>query len=155
MINCDTMKILKFVFPLAILNLIALILVTFGLPVIVPIHMSLTGVVNGFASKWYMPIFGIIPIFIVIIYIIYSYLGNSDLNRNIEDKIIPAVGILFMIIAWIPVIIAVSLTNTNLSNSSPVIFVEIISFICILLSIFFCFYGILYGKNKTKSLFWH
>lgn len=70
------MKIIKFVFPLAILNLITLILVTFGLPDIVPVHINLAGAVDGFGSKCYIPILGIIPIFIIIGDMLYSYYHN-------------------------------------------------------------------------------
>ncbi|MCL2687637.1 MAG: SdpI family protein [Methanobrevibacter sp.] len=132
------MKIIKFVFPLVVLNLIALILVSFGLPDIVPIHINLDGAVDGFASKWYIPIIGMIPIFIAIIYIIYCYtVDEINLNKNIEDKLIPAVTILVMVFSWIPVFLALALTNINGVISQNFLIVEISVFISIILAIFF------------------
>lgn len=123
------MKIIQFVFPLVILNLIALILVTFGLPDIVPIHINLVGAVDGFGSRWYIPIIGMMPVFIVVIYILYTYYLQSDLNKNIEDKIIPAIAIIVIPISWIPTILALNYFHL----------IEIIVFISIIIAILFIF----------------
>lgn len=136
------MKIIKFVFPLVILNLIALILVTFGLPDIVPIHINLVGGVDGFASRWYIPIIGMIPIFIAIAYILYSYTADEiNLNKNVEDKIIPAIAIFCAVISWIPVFLALALINLNTPTSQSFLSVEIVASISIMLAIFFVFMG--------------
>lgn len=148
------MKIIKFVFPLAILNLIALILVTFGLPDIVPIHINLAGAVDGFASKWYIPIIGMIPIFIAIAYILYSYTANEiNLNKNVEDKIILVVAIFYTIVSWIPVFLALVLTNLNTPTSQSFLSVEMVASISIILAIFFVFIGYYVEDIKPNRYF--
>lgn len=147
------MKIIKFVFPLAILNLIALILVTFGLPDIVPVHINLAGAVDGFGSKWYIPIIGMIPIFIAIIYIVYCYWANEiNLNKYAEDKIIPGIAIFFIVISWIPVFLALTLTNLKGFVSQSLLSVEIVAFISILLAVLFVFMGY-YMENIKQNRF--
>lgn len=146
------MKIIKFLFPLTVLNLITLILITLGLPDIVPIHINLAGVVDGFGSKWYIPLFGIIPIFIIFIYIIYLYNSNNDLNRYVEDKLIPAIDIIFIVVSWIPMIIALNFNNINAPISQSSLSLEIFVFISILLAIFFVFMGY-YLENIKPNKF--
>ncbi|MBZ9569943.1 SdpI family protein [Methanobrevibacter sp. TMH8] len=147
------MRIIKFLLPLAVLNLIALILVTFGLPNTVPMQMNLEGAVNSFGSKWFIPIFGIIPILIVIIYIIYIYYGNNDLNKNIKDKIIPAIAILFMIISWVQIGFVLVLTEFNSFISNYSLLIEITSFIFIVLSVLFVFIGYYIEDIKPNRTF--
>ena len=147
------MKVIKFLFPLVVLNLIALIFVTFGLPDIVPIHMNLAGAVDGFGSKWYIPIIGMIPVFIVVAYILYIYLKTPDLNKNAEEKIISATIISFIVISWIPVIFAVANLNTSFSNSSNFSPVEVLSLVLIVLSVLFVFIGSFMENIKPNYYF--
>lgn len=147
------MKIIKFMFPLLILNLTALILVTFGLLNIIPIHMNLSGVVHEFVSKYHVPIFEIIPIFMIIIYIVYIYFSKPVPNKKIEDKIIIGIINLFMIISWIPVILTISLGSIDLSSSSSLVlfgsnFIYIYVTIC-----FFIFMGYYMKKIKLNNYF--
>lgn len=102
------MKIIRVILPLAILNLISLILVTFTLPNIVPLHLNAGGAVDLFGSKWYIPILGMIPLLVAIFYIVYSYYQKSSINKNIEDKIIPLIVVFLMAVVWIPVFLALN-----------------------------------------------
>jgi len=135
------MKIIKFVFPLVILNLITSILVTFGLPDIVPLQIGFTGAVNLFGSRWYVPIIGMIPVFIAVIYTLYIYYLQTDLNKNIEDKILPAIAIIIIPLTWIPVILALNLPNNinSINLSSNFLLIELIVFISIIIAILFIF----------------
>ena len=147
------MKILKFLFPLVVLNLIALIFVTFGLPDMVPVHMNLVGMIEGFGSKWYIPIMGVIPLFIVIAYILYIYWKNSDLNKSIEEKIISAIVLCFIAISWIPILIAFLTANLNIYNSSDLVSIEILSLVLIVLSALFIFIGSFMEDIKPNYFF--
>ncbi|WP_054835313.1 DUF1648 domain-containing protein [Methanobrevibacter arboriphilus] len=53
------MKTIKFILPLAILNFLTLILVSFGLPDVVPTHVNMYGSIDSFGSKWFIPLFGL------------------------------------------------------------------------------------------------
>jgi len=146
------MKIIKFVFPLVILNLIALILVTFGLPDIIPLQIGFTGAVNLFGSRWYVPIIGIIPVFIAVIYILHIYYLQTDLNKNIEDKIIPGIAIIVIPLTWIPTILALNIPNNiNSIDSLPNFpLIELIVFISIIIAILFIFISY-YIENITPN----
>lgn len=140
------MKTIQFIFPLAILNFLTLILVSFGLPDFVPTHVNIYGSIDSFGSKWFIPLFGIVPIILIAIYILYLYYGESDINRSIEDKVIPAIAFLFIIISWIPVFLALGFSDSNnpLNLLSMDIFhfpIDIVPLILILLSVFFIFIG--------------
>ena len=148
------MKIIKFILPLAILNLIALILVTLGLPDIVPSHINYVGDIDSFASKWYIPLIGLIPVFIAIIYMIYTSYLQSDLNKEIEDKIIPAIAIGFIPFTWISVILALNFQD-NINSTNPLInfsSINIIVFVMVILAILFIFISY-YVENMKQNWF--
>ena len=147
------MKIIKFLFPLIVLNLIALIFVTLGLPDIVLIHINLAGAVDGFGSKWYIPIIGMIPLFIVIAYTVYVYLKTPDLNKKIEEKIISAILLCFIIISWIPIIIVLFFTDLNISNLPNTISTDVLSLVSIVLSVLFIFIGSFMENIKPNYYF--
>jgi len=146
------MKITKFTFPLVILNLTALILITFGLPDIVPLQIGLTGTVNLSGSKWYIPLIGIIPIFIAVIYKLHIEYLQENLNKNIENKIIPAIAIIVIPLTWIPAFLALSLSNnvTTINSSSNLPLIHVIGFISIILGILFIVIGY-YIKNLKQN----
>jgi len=133
------MKIIKYVLPLSVLNLITLILVTFGLPEVVPLHIGLTGTVDLMGSRWFVPIIGLIPILVVIIYDAYIPLTKSELNMVIGDKMISGVTLALIAISWIPVFLALAFTNLTTYPSS--LSIEIISFVGIIIAILFVFIG--------------
>jgi len=148
------MKILKFILPLTILNLIALILITFGLPDIVPIHINLLGVVDAFGSRWFIPIIGLIPVFMGVICKIYIYNHHVDLNKEIEDKIIPAIAIILIPFTWIPAILALIFQENINSSSTPSIFIsmDLTVFVLVIIAIFFVFLSY-YIKNIKQNWF--
>ena len=146
------MKIIKFILPLAILNLIALILVTYGLPSIVPIHIGLSGAINAFGSRWYIPIIGIIPVFISIIFIVYAYTRSDNLNIDVGDKIFSVVAIFLIVISWMPVCLALAFANYSGISSGNFSYNEMISFIGILLAILFLFFSHYMDKIKPNRM---
>ena len=135
------MKVIKFLFPLVVLNLIALIFVTFGLPDIVPIHINLAGAVDGFGSKWYIPIMGVIPLFVIIAYILHLYWKSSHLNKNNEEKIISIIVICSIILSWIPIILTLLSGGLNTSNSSNLASIDVLALVLIVLSLVLVFIG--------------
>ena len=147
------MKITKFVFPLVILNLVALILVTFRLPDIVPLQIGLTGAVNLFGSRGYIPLMGLVPVFIAVIYKLYIGYLQSDLNKNIENKIIPAIVIIVIPLTWIPALLALSLSNNvnSINTASNFPLIDSIIFVSIILGILFTFVGY-YIKNLKPNI---
>ena len=134
------MKITKYVLPLAILNLIAIVLVTIGLPDIVPLHIGLSGTVNLFGSKWVIPLIGLIPMLLVVLYnFLDEYyvksIGNKKINKNIKDQLIPILAIFFMFIPWLLVIMA--LGNSKALNIVVAIYISaFLAVIFIILSYF-------------------
>ena len=101
------MKINKYVLPLSILNLIAIVIVTLGLPDIVPLHISFTGSVNYSGPKWFIPLIALIPTLILIIYNFKDeWYGKSLENKEITNKLIPILSLFLMIVPWFLVIIA-------------------------------------------------
>ena len=146
------MKAIKYVLPLAILNLIALILITLGLPEIVPIHINIFGVVDSFGSKWFIPIIGMIPILIAGIYIIYTYYLQSDLNKEIENKIIPTIAIIFIPFTWILVILSLKFSEAHnyLHPSTNFASINIIVFVLVILAILFIFISF-YLENLKQN----
>ncbi|WP_225370713.1 DUF1648 domain-containing protein [Methanobrevibacter arboriphilus] len=70
------MKTIQFIFPLAILNFLTLILVSFGLPDFVPTHVNIYGSIDSFGSKWFIHYWGLFQLslllFISCIYIMES-----------------------------------------------------------------------------------
>lgn len=76
------MKTIQFIFPLAILNFLTLILVSFGLPDFVPTHVNIYGSIDSFGSKWFIPLFGIVPIILIAIYILYLYYGECRYKQK-------------------------------------------------------------------------
>jgi uncharacterized membrane protein len=142
------MKIIKFIIPLAILNLIALILVTLGLPEVVPIHMNLAGEIDGYGSRWFIPIVGMVTAIVAIICKSYIPLTKSDLNIEIGDKIISAVTIFLIAISWIPVFLAMTSVNLSLISSQNSPHIDMISYVGIIMGILFVFIG--FNMKKIK-----
>ena len=117
------MKIIKYVLPIAILNLIAIVLATLGLPDIVPLHISLDGTVNLYGSKWAIPLIGLIPISLVILFDYFGdYFAKSIENKEIMDKLIPILAFFFMFIPWILVIMGYA--NSISLNRLVIIFIS-------------------------------
>jgi len=145
------MKIIKYIFPLTILNLIAIILVTFGLPDIVPINVGIDGVVNLFGSKWHILIIGLIPIVIAIVYIGFLYKKKSDLFE-LEDKIISAVVAILMPISWIPILLALNFVDSSSNYSQIFLNIEMVSIIGIILAVFFIFIAHYMEKIKPNKI---
>lgn len=141
------MNVEKIALPLTIMNIIALIIVTFSLPNIVPIHLNLSGVVDGFASKWYIPVLGIIPLIISIAHMIYDdYYNQTNLNKTIERKIILMLCLFFIAMNWLLVLFA--LFNDNISAIN---IISIISFITIAISILFIVLGFFMSSIKLNK----
>ena len=146
------MKAIKYVLPLAILNLIALILVTLGLPDIVPLHINIFGAIDSFGSKWFIPIIGMIPVLIAVIYIIYTYYLQSDLNKEIENKIIPTIAIIFIPFTWILVILSLKFSEAHnyLHPSTNFASINIIVFVLVILALLFIFISF-YLENLKQN----
>ncbi|MDR2967414.1 MAG: SdpI family protein [Methanobacteriaceae archaeon] len=129
------MKIIKVVFPLIVLNLIALILVTFTLPDIVPIHINAMGVVDNFAYKWYIPILGMIPLGVNILYIAYSYYlkeNQESVNKAIEDKIISLIVIFTLAISWTPVFLSLNISQNPVQDIMAIVLITVATLLIIL-----------------------
>lgn len=141
------MKSIKLIFPLAILNLIALILVTLGLPDIVPLHVNIYGAVDLVGSKWYIPLTGLIPIFTAI----YISLKNSNFNKDLEDKVISATTCVLIAISWVPILLALTY-DLNSIASQNFLDMKIMSYIGIVLGILFVFMGYYLKKIKQNKI---
>ncbi|MCL2687206.1 MAG: SdpI family protein [Methanobrevibacter sp.] len=130
------MKINKYVLVIAILNFIAIILMTLRLPDIVPLHIGFTGAVNLFGSKWFIPAIGMIPILFVILYNFWDERHDKLIgNENIKDQLLPILTFFFMVIPWILVVMA--LADSTALNSLVAIFISgLLAVIFIILSYF-------------------
>ena len=137
------MKIIKIFLPLAILNLISLVLVTFTLPDIVPIHLTVGGVVDGFGSKWYIPVLGMIPLVLTTVYIFYRYYQKENENKSIEDKIFPLIIMFTVAITWIPVFISFNFSKNHV--------LDIITIVFIAIAILFIILGYYMGSIKRNK----
>ena len=130
------MKINRYVLPLAVLNLITIVLATLGLPDIVPLHINFTGSVNLFGSKWVIPFIGLIPILLVTIYNFKSaQYGKSLENKNIKNKLIPILALFFMVIPWFLVIIGLG-DSTSLNRLVTIFISVLLAFIFIIIAYF-------------------
>jgi len=130
------MKINKYILPLAILNLIAIVLATLGLPDIVPLHINFTGSVNLFGPKWVIPFIGLIPILLVIAYNFYdNHYDESLKNKDIKNKLIPIIALFMMIPSWFLVIMA--LADSISLNRLVTIFISVLlGFVFIMIAYF-------------------
>ena len=130
------MKINRYILPISILNLIAIVLTTLGLPDIVPLHISFTGSVDLFGSKWVIPFIGLIPILLLIICNFKSeYYGKSLENKSIKNKLIPILALFFMVIPWF--LVAIALANSTSLNRLVTIFISVLlAFIFIIIAYF-------------------
>lgn len=146
------MRIIKFIFPLTILNLITLILVTFGLPNIFPIYSNLFENMNFLGFRWFIPFFGIFPIIITSIYIFYSYYNGIDLEKNnIRNNLVSGIILTLIFLSWIFVFL-MGFNNLNVdffSKSS----IDLFFSISILLAVFFIFLSYFLENRKSNNIF--
>ncbi len=141
------MKAIGYLMPTAILNLIIIIVITLGLPNIVPLHINIAGAVDLTGSKWFIPIISLIPLLLIVFYMIKNnnekLSENKSMNKNIEDKIVPILVFFFLMISWIPIIM-------TLSNSESMNFV-IFQFISIIMSFLFIYLGYFIGSTEPNK----
>lgn len=104
------MKYQKTLVLLVILNLAALVIVTFQLPDQIPIHANLQGVFDGWTSRWFAPLMGIIPVVLLVGAIAYNrhIASDSTVRRNekVQNILIMVLVLLFAMLSWLPMVMA-------------------------------------------------
>lgn len=112
---------------LSIISAIAMIIVVAAvMPETVPHHYGLMGEADRWGSKWIYAVFALMPFIIAATYEIYRKRTNNNKgNQGLEDKLIPLISLMFIIIFW--VILPVSGKDSLSVNS--------LCFICLLLGL--------------------
>jgi len=109
------MKYQKITVPIAIVNLIALIAVTLRLPEQVPIHININNVVDGYGSRWFVPLLGAIPLLLLLSMEIYHRCTKNNINvqknKKAENIVLTAIALFFVAVSWVPVVVAKQITN--------------------------------------------
>ncbi len=109
------MKYQKITVPIAIVNLIALIAVTLRLPEQVPIHININNVVDGYGSRWFVPLLGAIPLLLLLSMEIYHRCTKNNINvqknKKAENIVLTAIALFFVAVSWVPAIVAKQITN--------------------------------------------
>lgn len=109
------MKYQKITVPIAIVNLIALIAVTLRLPEQVPIHININNVVDGYGSRWFVPLLGAIPLLLLLSMEIYHRCTKNNINvqknKKAESIVLTAIALFFVAVSWVPVVVAKQITN--------------------------------------------
>ena len=83
----------------SVVSAIAMIaLVIFVLPDSVPVHYDISGQVDGWGTKWFYVFFGLMPLAIALSY--HFYAKNPRPNQKVEDKLIPLLPFVFILIGW-------------------------------------------------------
>ena len=102
-----TMKRIVICFILSLVNLAAIVAVTFRLPETVPIHANYAGVFDSFGPRWVVPLFGLIAPILGACMIVYRKRtqnnGNIRKNRGVEDIVFPLLILLFAALGWLTV----------------------------------------------------
>lgn len=119
------MKTLKIFLTISILNFLALIAFTFKLPEIIPVHFNLYGVADNFAIRWTAPLFGLIPLIIIIAMMIYRHCTKNikkyKKNQRAENIVFYSLSIFLLALSWMPPLAALSTQNGVASISFPII----------------------------------
>lgn len=71
---------------------------------IVPIHFNINGIADRWGNKWTLIIFALIPVILSVCFEIYRIATkknkNVQLNKNIENRLISIITVLFIFIGW-------------------------------------------------------
>lgn len=104
------MKILRSLLPVTLLNGIALLVITLQLPNSVPVHMNIAMEIDGMGSRWWVAVFGLVPIVLSFAFLLYRHFARNSQavaqNRRVENVLIPVIIALITIMTWLPVSLA-------------------------------------------------
>lgn len=104
------MKWPKVIVVISIINLIALIFVTFSLPSHLRIYLNVIPIFNFMAPKWAVPMVGILPFLLVASMVKYQKQMKSNeqaqKNQKVENIILPAIALLIVALPWVSVLMA-------------------------------------------------
>jgi len=104
------MRHFKTVMLISVINLAALIAVTFKMPDMVPIHVNLYGVVDRYGPRWTIVLFGLIaPVLIATMMIYRSQTKlneKAQKNRRVEDIVLPIIALILAAMPWLSVAMA-------------------------------------------------
>ncbi|WP_312640471.1 SdpI family protein [Hydrogenoanaerobacterium sp.] len=104
------MKYQKITVPIAIVNLIALVTVTTGLPEQVPVHINIHNIVDGYGPRWVVPLFGLIPLLMLGgMFFYHRYTENNSKvqkNKKTEEIVFTTLALFFTVFSWFPVLVA-------------------------------------------------
>lgn len=105
------MKWIKILVPLNVLNLIALIAVTFQLPKFLMIYLNVVPIFNFVGPNWVVPIVGLLP-FIIIACMVYQNKHKQQdderarKNEKAEAIVMPVITLMITALPWVSVLMA-------------------------------------------------
>jgi uncharacterized membrane protein len=143
------MSIRKVLLTISILNAVLLgIVISFSEKNIVATHFGLAGNADSWGSKWTYLLFGLIPLVLEFVYLYYRKYSEKkpelQKNKNIEEKTIPIIILLFIAMGWIFTSVAL-FGEGDLNNS--------IYLITIIFGILMMYISNFYGKLSQNRWF--
>ncbi|MHC1770714.1 MAG: SdpI family protein [Flexilinea sp.] len=143
------MSIRKVLLTISVLNAVLLgIVISFSEKNIVATHFGLAGNADSWGSKWTYLLFGLIPLVLEFVYLYYRKYSEKkpelQKNKNIEEKTIPIIILLFIAMGWIFTSVAL-FGEGDLNNS--------IYLITIIFGILMMYISNFYGKLSQNRRF--
>ena len=143
------MSIRKILLTISVLNAVLLgIVISFSEKNIVSTHFGLAGNADSWGSKWTYLLFGLIPLVLEFVYLYYRKYSEKEpelqKNKNIEEKTIPVIILLFIAMGWI--FTSVALFGEGELNNSIYLITIIFGILMIYISNF-------YGKLSQNRRF--
>lgn len=82
-------------------GVLMLALIACVLPESVPIRYDIHGQAVAMGSKWTYTLFALLPLLIAVSFEIYCRKGINQKNRKVEEKVVPLLPFVFIVIGWI------------------------------------------------------
>lgn len=112
---------------------------------IIPIHYNIAGEADNWGSKWWWLIFAAVPLILMTIFELYNHFTKKNesvqKNKKVQNRIIPLITLLFVIINWI-----LLLSAKNGGNS----FSQNMYYILLPFGLLFIFIGNFMGKIQLN-----
>lgn len=112
----------KKMFPIILINFIALFIATLILPDVIPIHIGLNMQIDRYGSKWFIMLLSILPILIYAtanITVARKISADKNYNSKSETIIFAVTNILIIFLSWIFVVLGF---QSKLSDSTNISF---------------------------------
>ncbi len=103
-------KATLWMFLLTVINEIALVVVTLRLPDRVATHLNYRMQVDRIGSPWWIPVLGLLPVLLAAGMWIYARATQRNAavaqNRRVEGIVLPTLIAFFVLVTWLPVLMA-------------------------------------------------